>query len=180
MPSNLNNQPDPFLVHEALDRCHVINCLLDDHLIQHPFVQQDAEVFKLLCAVSDAVAAAYQLIGGFKRQQEFHEMFDQDPNEQANISGADFALMVDELKQVTKQRDELMAASQWQPIETAPKDGTAVLGKLIGSDIPIPVRMLHGNWVVSWDLHHLSEWDGPTHWMSLPNPPAIASMKERP
>lgn len=31
--------------------------------------------------------------------------FDQDPNEQANISGADLAIMVDGLKSVTGQRD---------------------------------------------------------------------------
>lgn len=36
-------------------------------------------------------------------------MFDQDPNEQANISGADFAMMVDEMNQL---RQQLAAAQQ--------------------------------------------------------------------
>lgn len=60
---------DPYLAHEALDRCHVIACLLDDHLIQHPFVQQDNDVRKLLCAASDALGAAYQMIGGSRRSK---------------------------------------------------------------------------------------------------------------
>lgn len=54
---------DQFLVHEALDRCHVIHCLLSDHLVNHPFVQQDEEVLRLLCAASDAICVAYQMIG---------------------------------------------------------------------------------------------------------------------
>lgn len=65
----------------------------------------------------------------------------------------------------------------WQPIETAPKDGTAVLGMLIGSNIPPPMRFMSGGWVISWDHHRLSEWDGPTHWMPLPEAPAIAAAK---
>jgi len=59
---------DQFLVHEALDRCHVINCLLDDHLIQHPFVQQDEEVLRLLCAAGDAIGVAYQMIGNYHQK----------------------------------------------------------------------------------------------------------------
>ena len=59
---------DQFSVHEALDRCHVINCLLDDHLIQHPFVQQDEEVLRLLCVASDAIGAAYQMIGNYHQK----------------------------------------------------------------------------------------------------------------
>lgn len=60
---------DKLLEHEALDRCHVIACLLDDHLIQHPYVQQDADVRKLLCAASDALGAAYQMIGSRSESQ---------------------------------------------------------------------------------------------------------------
>jgi hypothetical protein len=37
-------------------------------------------------------------------------MFDQDPSDQANISGADFALMCDEIKSLIKQRNELAEA----------------------------------------------------------------------
>lgn len=59
----------------------------------------------------------------------------------------------------------------WQSIDTAPKDGTVILGALLGSDVPTPVRFRGGKWIVSWDHHVLSEWDGPTHWMPLPKRP---------
>lgn len=63
----------------------------------------------------------------------------------------------------------------WQPIETAPKDGTEVL--LIGrypsatstptfSDIYHGWRSLKGHWT-RWP-HPFD----PTHWMPLPDPPA--------
>lgn len=60
---------------------------------------------------------------------------------------------------------------EWKPIETAPRDDTAVLGKLPDSDIPMPVRYRNGKWVVTWDLHPLSQYDIPTHWMPLPDAP---------
>lgn len=59
----------------------------------------------------------------------------------------------------------------WQPIETAPRDDTAVLAKLTKSDIPMPVRFRNGEWVVTWDGYVLSNADGPTHWMPLPEAP---------
>lgn len=50
--------------------------------------------------------------------------FDQDQNEQANISGADLAILLDELKELKQQLSEAkqQAVPEWQPIETAPKD----------------------------------------------------------
>lgn len=64
---------------------------------------------------------------------------------------------------------------QWQPIETAPKDGTKILGawpqlrKHKWWTIQ-PIFFYCGNWIHGWDededlaLH-------PTHWMPLPEPP---------
>lgn len=49
--------------HEALDRCHVITSMIDDHLLGHPYVQEDTEVKALVEQASAALAAAYQLIG---------------------------------------------------------------------------------------------------------------------
>ena len=72
-----------------------------------------------------------------------------------------------------------LEALEWRPIETAPKDGSRLLGKI-------------GDWTgfqFYWDAHH-SEWalcdapltfspaqygQDPTHWMPLPEPP-----KEKP
>ena len=60
----------------------------------------------------------------------------------------------------------------WQPIETAPKDGTWIIGvwkNVLGELGVVPVR-----WGVSWDNQY---WANgvvvyePTHWRPLPEPP---------
>lgn len=52
----------------------------------------------------------------------------------------------------------------WQPIETAPKDGTVVLVPLLRWDGRVEVVTTHWNrdWVGA---------DKPNHWMPLPEPP---------
>lgn len=79
------------------------------------------------------------------------------------------------------------AMLDWQPIETAPRDGTWVLltGGLIdygwyedtqpqcvaghfASLMPAP----EGRWQFAWyDGGYLGEYEQPTHWMPLPAPP---------
>ena len=65
--------------------------------------------------------------------------------------------------------------SEWQPIDTAPKDGTAVIvtgGPLIGYELPCVIDALYedGAW-------HANMWAAPegellpTHWMPRPPPP---------
>jgi len=79
--------------------------------------------------------------------------------------------------------------SEWQPIETAPKDGTWVLlsggGIYYGWDgdtIPTAVvgqytDYLNGgttnpHWQFAWyDGGYYGEYASPTHWMPLPPPP---------
>lgn len=65
--------------------------------------------------------------------------------------------------------------SEWQPIETAPKDGTefAAYDKATGTK--------HVTWwdIYDWydpDQHYYSEAPAfnPTHWMPLPAPPLTA------
>ena len=67
----------------------------------------------------------------------------------------------------------------WQPIETAPKDGTPILGYDPGRtgegyfDSVYVVRWMENSWQHGWieaggegyDTYH------PTHWMPRPNPP---------
>ena len=73
---------------------------------------------------------------------------------------------------------------KWQPIETAPKDGTAILVLLFGSDIAHAARWYDEQatieekyqdggpgWYLTWDHYKLSARYGPTNWMPLPPPP---------
>jgi hypothetical protein len=64
---------------------------------------------------------------------------------------------------------ELNESQQWQPIETAPKDGKRILVFCSHSNMTIETCWLEnsgfGWW---WNTHHLNP---PTHWMPLPKPP---------
>jgi len=68
--------------------------------------------------------------------------------------------------------------AKWQPIETAPKDGTSIL--LFASDYPPLSYMGVGQWAFADpDLGFVEGWFWPfairpTHWMPLPVPPALA------
>lgn len=71
---------------------------------------------------------------------------------------------------------ELEALTQWQPIETAPKDGTRVLlfvppyGPSTGHYEP--ARVNWGPNASLWVSHSiLNKEAAPTHWMPLPTPP---------
>lgn len=74
---------------------------------------------------------------------------------------------------------EAEVARRWQPIETAPKDGSVIVA--IGA---VPAR--GGYSIIFWDTFH-EEWAGytaedekrlvkfpPLHWMPLPEPPNAA------
>lgn len=67
------------------------------------------------------------------------------------------------------------AVQAWQPIETAPQDGTVVLAMLPDSDVPQTVRwsLKDGCWSVAFDDWHLRGRDTPTHWMPLPAAPGF-------
>lgn len=63
--------------------------------------------------------------------------------------------------------------SEWQPIATAPKDGTFCIIMYYDSCSELDVL---GSWYIkeddrwaNWD----SFWPHPTHWMPLPNPPNL-------
>ena len=62
--------------------------------------------------------------------------------------------------------------SDWQPIETAPKDGTAVLGYHSGKMTTVYFEFWGGPWklVAPGSCAEEDDWE-PTHWMPLPSPP---------
>ena len=77
--------------------------------------------------------------------------------------------------------------SQWQPIETAPKDGTRIIGRrsyaerytgrlryerhktFWGKTSHVPIY----GWNYGRDVEDQELWE-PTHWMPLPDPPTPA------
>lgn len=64
---------------------------------------------------------------------------------------------------------------KWQPIETAPKDGTEILGWVYGERWAVckyhknSMFKVEGFATYGWDDGY--EWADPTHWMPLPDPP---------
>jgi hypothetical protein len=72
----------------------------------------------------------------------------------------------------------------WQPIETAPRDGTWVLltgGECFGEDDGERTVVAQwdeyggGTWHFAWyDDGYYGAYYGPTHWMPLPAPPESA------
>lgn len=62
--------------------------------------------------------------------------------------------------------------SEWQPIETAPKDGTRVLLFRRGWAESVSVGWWGGLWE-TWNVAGgiTSEFVHPTHWMPIPEPP---------
>ena len=89
---------------------------------------------------------------------------------------------IDALEKLLPQRDEVEG---WQPIETAPKDGTKIivyfpaLGKAATAHWSKSCNnRTDGKW--PWSYHVGSQafnrWEAPTHWMPLPPAPGSASL----
>lgn len=73
--------------------------------------------------------------------------------------------------------------SEWQPIETAPKNGHPIIayqpGGVYGSGISYPPSVGLAWWRAA-DANNPAHWEGPlnprdypTHWMPLPDPPTL-------
>lgn len=79
----------------------------------------------------------------------------------------------------------------WQPVETAPKDGTRVLMVKLGFQVCIGYWLInHGLWATTdpedypdeetWEAEQLGSRYYPTHWMPLPEPPSNAAINGAP
>ncbi|MRX31867.1 hypothetical protein [Aminobacter sp. MDW-2] len=101
----------------------------------------------------------------------------------------------DELDAKDKRIAEL-EAGRWQPIETAPKDRTAIIIAVptkdqddfhVGEAYFDPENYDNGDWWwanTSYGDYHagpVSEinWHGPTHWQPLPAPPSLPNKEDR-
>jgi hypothetical protein len=79
-----------------------------------------------------------------------------------------------EITRLRKERDEARAALTWQPIETAPKDGTEILvcGPDKNGGLYRAVQRWPENWGLYWPVTYMAYAAGePAHWMPLPPPP---------
>lgn len=76
---------------------------------------------------------------------------------------------------------------EWQPIDTAPKETELLVGKWVGEEWRICQSGYYydsGNefegerpywyWHCDWDNGGVTDDEGPTHWMPLPEPPKRA------
>lgn len=80
-----------------------------------------------------------------------------------DISQIAFSLTAEQLEAFAKAYAQTQGQSNWQPIETAPKDGTEVL--LLSTNSKRDIAMYcNGVW-----LDGYSNDVDPTHWMPLPS-----------
>jgi hypothetical protein len=64
-----------------------------------------------------------------------------------------------------------MLTDEWQPIETALKDGTRMLGSFGAAGVAIFKRNDPGGRYDAWATDEGAACRAPTHWMPLPPPP---------
>jgi hypothetical protein len=48
---------------ELMDRLHIINCTLEDHLLDHPITNTYSEVKELIEEAQSKLLTAYQIVG---------------------------------------------------------------------------------------------------------------------
>lgn len=70
----------------------------------------------------------------------------------------------------------LIAAAQWQPIETAPKDTTILLYGAKRSEMVVGMYHSRDGWVIDTPSEWVSMYP-PKHWMPLPAAPHIEAPK---
>jgi hypothetical protein len=86
----------------------------------------------------------------------------------------------------------VIAGMTWQPIETAPRDGTWILltGGVYHDETGERPSLIAAKWMTisgfpAWIVgylqsgFHYSNYDDPSHWMPLPIPPSAGDQTER-
>lgn len=54
---------DEFHRHEVLDRIHLILCMIEDHVMNHPLTEENKELSEMLMNVSSNLAECYSYVG---------------------------------------------------------------------------------------------------------------------
>jgi len=92
-----------------------------------------------------------------------------------DIVGMQADRLLEQAKEINRLLEEitcLRAATAWQPIETAPRDGTTVLLWLVDGQMMIDgeyaIQGFHSARAWRTEFHVTAE---PTHWQPLPTPP---------
>ena len=80
------------------------------------------------------------------------------------------------LKELRAELAALKAENEWQPIETAPKDGSHFIGAEFYDDKWWYEEIW---WSYSWEFSGGNFVTRPTHWMPLPKPPAIDAARQQ-
>lgn len=65
-------------------------------------------------------------------------------------------------------------AARWQTMDTAPRDGTDVLGSCDWEELYVVARWSDGRWTAQWDGSPIGPELEITHWQPLPAPPEAA------
>ena len=93
-----------------------------------------------------------------------------------------YAVKFEDYCKLEAELTTLKAENEWQPIETAPKDGTVVLvGRFVDDGQAYCNGLIAVDWYrgpdMQWGMFSKRYWPA-THWMPLPKPPAMAQVRE--
>jgi len=82
------------------------------------------------------------------------------------------------LDRLLAERASLNGSGEWQPIETAPKDGTRVLCAFCENETPEVLYFSGGMWYSELEREGQASFIfQPTYWMPLPELPRFTSTK---
>lgn len=88
-----------------------------------------------------------------------------------------YAIPINDFSALVQESRRTYRASEWQPIETAPKDGTSILGYRDGFNRISVWWLFNNRW--NCDASYFSRpLLPPTHWMPFPAPPLAAQTQE--
>lgn len=92
---------------------------------------------------------------------------------QARLAASD--LIEAQAEEIALLRQNWPAEREWQPMETAPRDGTAILVILPQTDIPKAARWDYKQlrWIHTWDLTPFHNRNEPIYWMPIADLPQV-------